>query len=65
MVFGFSNQVTLAKETSSTTVEILTFNDFHGNVADSGKNPGMAKASWLYQGETKENPNHYSSIWRR
>ena len=57
MVFGFSNQVTLAKETSSTTVEILTFNDFHGNVADSGKNPGMAKLVGYIKERQKENPN--------
>ena len=57
MVFGFSNQVTLAEATDSTTVEILTFNDFHGNIADGGKNPGMAKLVGYIKERQKENPN--------
>lgn len=32
-----------AEEAAKKTVDIVSFNDFHGNVAESGKNIGMAK----------------------
>jgi len=32
-----------AEEAANTTVEIVSFNDFHGNVTDLGKDIGMAK----------------------
>lgn len=59
MLLGFVNPVVLAEgeEAAATTVEILSFNDFHGNVAESGKNPGMAKLVGYIKERQASNPN--------
>ncbi len=59
LVLGFSTQITLADKTKepAKTVDILTFNDFHGNVEESGKNPGMAKLVAYIREKQKDNPN--------
>ena len=61
LVLGFSTQITLADEAqakeSAKTVDILTFNDFHGNIVGEGKNPGMAKLVGYIKEREKNNPN--------
>ena len=42
---------------SAKTVDILTFNDFHGNVEEGGKNPGMAKVVGYIKEWEEKNPN--------
>ena len=44
---------------SATTVEIISFNDFHGNVAEevNGKNVGMAKLMTALKETVAKNPN--------
>lgn len=51
--------IAFAEETANVkkTVDILTFNDFHGNVSDSGKNPGMAKMVAYVNEAVKNNPD--------
>ncbi len=44
-------------EEGKVTVDIVSFNDFHGNVADSGKNIGMAKMIAYSKTLLEKNPN--------
>lgn len=44
-------------EEAKKTVDIVSFNDFHGNVADSGKNIGMAKIIAYSKTLLENNPN--------
>jgi len=44
-------------EEATNTVDIISFNDFHGNVADSGKNVGMAKMIAYSKTLLEQNPN--------
>jgi len=46
-----------AEESAKKTVDVVTFNDFHGNVADSGKNIGMAKMIAYSKTLLEQNPN--------
>lgn len=59
LVFGISSQALLAEseQVPAKTIDILTFNDFHGNVAESGKNPGMAKLVGYVNERKAANPN--------
>jgi len=44
-------------------VELLSFNDLHGNVEESGKNIGIAKLATLIKEKTKLNPSkNYEAI---
>lgn len=59
LVFGIflAPMSTYAEEAQGSNIDILTFNDFHGNVIESGKNPGMAKlVAYVREWESK-NPN--------
>ena len=59
MVFGllFTPALGAYAEEAKNTVEIVFFNDFHGNVADSGKNIGMAKMIAYTKTLLENNPN--------
>ncbi len=46
-----------AEEAASTTVDIVSFNDFHGNVTDLGKDIGMAKMIGYSKTLLEKNPN--------
>ena len=46
-----------AEEAANKTVDIVSFNDFHGNVADKGKDVGMAKLIAYSKTVLEENPN--------
>jgi 5'-nucleotidase / UDP-sugar diphosphatase len=46
-----------AEETANNTVDIVSFNDFHGNVTDSGKDIGMAKMIAYSKTLLEKNPN--------
>ncbi len=46
-----------AEENTNTTVEIVSFNDFHGNVTDLGKDIGMAKMIAYSKTLLANNPN--------
>lgn len=50
---------TEAKEVEQVTnvIDILTFNDFHGNVEEKGKNIGMAKMVGYVNDQKAKNPN--------
>lgn len=60
MVFGllFAPAVGVyAEEVATTTVDIVSFNDFHGNVTDLGKDIGMAKMIGYSKTLLEKNPN--------
>lgn len=59
MVLGlvFAPMVGVYAEEAVNTVEIVSFNDFHGNVTDSGKNIGMAKMIAYSKTLLENNPN--------
>ncbi|WP_406242673.1 5'-nucleotidase C-terminal domain-containing protein [Tissierella carlieri] len=46
-----------AEETAKITVDIVSFNDFHGNVKDLGKDIGMAKMIGYSKKLLEQNPN--------
>ena len=48
----------LAAEAQETvSIDILTINDFHGALSESGKNPGMAKVAACLRQELAKNPD--------
>ncbi len=46
-----------AEEATTTTIDIVSFNDFHGNVTDLGKDIGMAKMIGYAKSLIEKNPN--------
>ena len=57
MVLAADVTTTSAPADVSKVVEIVSFNDFHGNVKESGKNIGMAKMVAYAKQLAEENPN--------
>lgn len=46
-------------------IVVLSFNDFHGSLAPSGKNVGAAKFAYALKAERdKTGWNHYCLCWR-
>ena len=39
-------------------IDLLTVNDFHGALIESGRNPGAAKFGAFLRGEWAKNPYH-------
>lgn len=58
LVMPFNSQTVLAAENESgTVIDILSFNDYHGQVEEAGKNIGAAKLAGEIKRIQKENPN--------
>jgi len=57
MAFAAEVTTTSAPTGVTSTVEIVSFNDFHGNVVESGKNIGMAKMVSYTKKLAEQNPN--------
>lgn len=57
MVFAAEVTTTSGPANVTSTVEIVSFNDFHGNVVESGKNIGMAKMVSYTKKLAEQNPN--------
>ena len=51
----FTSVITFAEDT--VTIDVYSFNDFHGSLAESGKNVGMAKLVGAVNALKSENPN--------
>jgi 2',3'-cyclic-nucleotide 2'-phosphodiesterase/3'-nucleotidase len=52
----FSSVISFGAE-SSVTIDIYSFNDFHGSLAEGGKNVGMGKLVGAINAHRMENPN--------
>ncbi len=46
-----------ALEILEDTVQVISFNDYHGTVDEASKNPGMAKFAAAIKSKVEENPN--------
>lgn len=58
---AFAEELVENQESSLKTIDVLTFNDFHGNVLESGKNIGAAKLTGVinqYQAQDEEDDTY-------
>jgi len=46
----------LGKVKGTTVISLLSINDFHGNIVESGKNPGAARLAGYFKAEKAANP---------
>lgn len=46
----------LGKVKGTTVISLLSINDFHGNIVESGKNPGAARLAGYFKAEKEVNP---------
>jgi len=46
----------LGKVKGTTVISLLSVNDFHGNIVESGKNPGAARLAGYFKAEKEANP---------
>ncbi|MDD4833119.1 MAG: 5'-nucleotidase C-terminal domain-containing protein [Lutispora sp.] len=47
----------LGKVPNTKVISILSVNDFHGNIVESGKNPGAARLAGYFKAQKAENPD--------
>lgn len=55
-------KVSYAEEINTKVIEVLSFNDFHGNVIESGKNIGAAKLAAVIKGYQAKESSDYGVI---